>query len=193
MISFITGSILKTNIAKDSYVDILTQAGIAYRISIPSSYICPSKGEIYSLYTHFHVREDAQTLYGFEKEDERDFFELLITVSGIGPKIALAILSTFSRVDLESVISEGDARGLSRVSGLGLKGAQKIILELRGKVDFDIKDSKEENVVKDLKNALKSLGFSGDILKEKVEVGQKMIDKNKEIEIEVLIKEVLSK
>jgi len=193
MISFITGTIQKTNLAKDSYVDILTQSGIAYRISIPSSYLCPSKGETYSLYTHFHVREDAQTLYGFEKEEERDVFELLITVSGIGPKIALAILSTFSKTDLELVINEGDARGLSRVSGLGLKGAQKIILELRGKVDFNIKDSKEDNIVKDLKEALKSLGFSGDLLKEKVELAQRMIEKNKDLEIEELIKKVLSK
>lgn len=193
MISFITGTIQKTNISKDSYVDILTQSGIAYRISIPSSYMCPIKGDTYSLYTHFHVREDAHTLYGFEKEEERDFFELLITVSGIGPKIALAILSTFSKADLESVINEGDARGLSRVSGLGLKGAQKIILELRGKVDFNIKDSKEENIVKDLKDALKSLGFSGDLLKEKVELAQKIVGKDKELEIEELIKKVLSK
>ncbi len=193
MISFITGIIQKTNLAKDSYVDILTQSGIAYRISIPNSYLCPPKGDKYSLYTHFHVREDAQTLYGFEKEEERDLFELLITVSGIGPKIALAILSTFSKPDLETVINDGDARGLSRVSGLGLKGAQKIILELRGKIDLNIKDSKEDSIVKDLKEALKSLGFSGDILKEKVELGQKILDKEKDLEIEELIKNVLSR
>lgn len=193
MISFITGTVLKTNFSKDSYIDLLTNAGIAYRISIPGSYILPSKGEEYSLFTHFHVREDAQTLYGFEKEEERDFFELLITVSGIGPKIGLAILSTFARSELESIINDGDAKSLSKVSGLGIKGAQKIILELRGKVDFDIKDSAEDSVVKDLKSALKSLGFVGDILKEKVELGQKIVGEKKDIEIEELIKQVLSK
>jgi Holliday junction DNA helicase RuvA len=191
MISYITGTVLKTSISKDSYVDIQTDSGIGYRVHIPSSYIIPSKGEQYSLYTHLHVREDAQQLYGFEKEDERDFFEQLISVSGIGPKIALAILSTFSRSDLEDVIVEGDARGLSRVQGLGLKGAQKIILELRGKIDFDQKESSEEVISKELKEALKSLGFSGEQLKDKVKLADDIVKKNKDIGIEELIKKVL--
>jgi holliday junction DNA helicase RuvA len=89
MISYITGKILKTSISKDSYVDILTDSGIAYRISVPSTYVLPSKGEKFSLYTHFHVREDSQTLFGFKNEEERDFFEQLISVSGIGPKIGI--------------------------------------------------------------------------------------------------------
>jgi len=148
MISYITGTVLKTSISKDSYIDIQTDSGLGYRVHIPSSYMIPSKGEKYYLYTHLHVREDAHQLYGFEKEDERDFFEQLISVSGIGPKIALAILSTFSRSDLEEIIVEGDARGLSKVQGLGLKGAQKIILELRGRVDFEQKESSEESLVK---------------------------------------------
>ena len=152
----------------------------------------PSKGEKYSLFTHFHVREDNQTLFGFEKEDERDFFEQLISVSGVGPKIGLAILSTFSRNDLEGVILEGDARGLSRVQGLGMKGAQKIILELRGKIDFDQKETTEESIIKELKEALKSLGFTGDLLKEKIKLADGMVKKNKDMEIEELIKKVLN-
>ncbi len=192
MISFITGIVIKTFIAKNSYVDIQTSSGLAYRVNIPSSYMTPSKGEKYSLFTHFHVREDNQTLYGFEKEDERDFFEQLISVSGVGPKIGIAILSTFSRSDLESVILEGDARGLSRVQGLGLKGAQKIILELRGKIDFDQKETSEESIIKELKEALKSLGFVGDMLKEKIKLADTLIKKDKNIEIEELIKKVLN-
>ena len=193
MISYITGKILKLNISKDSYVDILTDSGIGYRISIPSSYMCPSKGEQYSLFTHLHIREDAHTLYGFEKEDERDLFEQLISVSGVGPKIGMAILSTFSRADLEVVMSEGDARGLSRVPGLGLKGAQKIILELRGKIDFEVKDGKDEGVMQELKGALKSLGFTGDSMKEKIDSAAEVLKENQNIEIEELIKAVLSK
>lgn len=192
MISYITGIVLKTSISKDSYIDIQTNSGIGYRINIPTSYILPSKGEKYSLFTHLHVREDAQQLYGFEKEDERDFFEQLISVSGIGPKIALAILSTFSRNDLEDIIVEGDARGLSRVQGLGLKGAQKIILELRGKIDFDQKESSEEVITKELKEALKSLGFSGEQLKDKIKSAEDIIKKKKDIGIEELIKKVLN-
>jgi Holliday junction DNA helicase RuvA len=192
MISFLTGTILKISISKDSYVDIQTDSGIGYRVNIPNSYMTPAKGQKYSLFTHLHVREDSQTLYGFEKEDERDFFEKLIAVSGVGPKIALAILSTFSRSDLEAVILEGDARGLSRVQGLGLKGAQKIILELRGVIDFDQKESSEENILKELREALKSLGFVGDQLKEKIKIGDEILVKKKDIGIEELIKKVLN-
>lgn len=191
MISFITGKLLKTCISKDSYVDILTNSGIGFRVNIPNSYICPSLGEEYSLYTYLHVREDNLALYGFEKEDEKDFFGQLINISGVGPKIALAILSTFSRVDLEAVIAEGDARALGKVPGLGLKKAQKIILELRGKVDFNLKEESSESILKELKEALKALGFSGDSLKERVSIAEEIYKNDKEIGIEELIKETL--
>jgi Holliday junction DNA helicase RuvA len=193
MISYITGTVQKTNISKDSYVDILTNSGIAYRISIPSTYNIPPRGETYSLYTHFHVRDDNQSLYGFEKEQERDFFEQLISVSGIGPKIGIAIITMFGRKELETKILEGDAKSLSKVPGLGMKGAQKIILELRGKIDFEQKESSDDSIIRELKEALKTLGFSGSQLKESVEVGEKILKKNKDISIEELIKKVLSK
>lgn len=192
MISYITGIVLKTNISKDSYVDLQTDSGLGYRVNIPSTYTTPSKGEKYSLFTHFHVREDDQTLYGFEKEEQRDFFEQLIGVSGIGPKIAIAILSTFSRNDLESIILNGDAKGLSKVSGLGLKGAQKIILELRGVIDFEQKETSDEVAMKELKEALSTLGFSGQQLKDKLKMGEGFMEKNKDMGIEELLKKVLS-
>ena len=86
MISYITGTIQKIVVSKDTYVDILTNGGVGYRISVPSSYIIPAVGEEYSLFTHFHVREDTQALYGFTNENERNFFEQLIQVSGVGPR-----------------------------------------------------------------------------------------------------------
>jgi Holliday junction DNA helicase RuvA len=193
MISYITGVVQKTNISKDSYVDILTDSGIAYRIHIPNTYNVPPKGETYSLYTHFHVRDDNQSLYGFEKEQERDFFEQLISVSGIGPKIGIAIMTMFSRKELEDRILEGDAKALSKVPGLGMKGAQKIILELRGKIDFDQKESSEDTIIKELKEVLKTLGFSGSQLKERSEVGEQILKRKSDISIEELIKKVLSK
>jgi Holliday junction DNA helicase RuvA len=192
MISYITGTILKTNISKETYVDILTDSGIAYRISIPSTYVIPPKGKKYSLYTHFHVREDNQTLFGFKNEEERDFFEQLISVSGVGPKTGLSIMSAFSRKKLEKIILEGDAKALTKVSGLGMKGAQKIILDLRGKIDFDQKEGTEDVVIKELKEALKTLGFSGEQLKEKIKLGEKILKKREDISIEELIKKVLS-
>ena len=192
MISYISGVVQKMSFGKDSYIDLLTKMGIAYRVHIPQNFPSVEKQQELSLYTHFHVREDAQSLFGFETEEERDFFEELITVSGVGPKIALAVLSTYRKDELEKIILEGDAKKLSKVSGLGSKGAQKIILELRGKVDFD-KDGKVSSAKsRDLKNALKALGFSGDILNEKVDLGEKMLDKDEGMEIEDLIKRVLS-
>ena len=192
MISYISGVVQKMSFGKDSYIDLLTKMGIAYRVHIPQNFPSVEKQQELSLYTHFHVREDAQSLFGFETEEERDFFEELITVSGVGPKIALAVLSTYKKDELEKIILEGDAKKLSKVSGLGSKGAQKIILELRGKVDFD-KDGKVSSAKsRDLKNALKVLGFSGDILNEKVDLGEKMLDKDEGMEIEDLIKRVLS-
>ncbi|MFA5633822.1 MAG: Holliday junction branch migration protein RuvA [Candidatus Dojkabacteria bacterium] len=193
MISYITGIVLKSNISKNSYVDILTDSGIGYRVNIPNSYTPLSKGEKYSLFTYLHVREDTQTLFGFEKEEERDFFEQIISVSGIGPKTGLAILSTYSKSKLEDIILKGDSKALSKAPGLGSKGAQKIILELRGKIDFDEKESKEEEIIKELKEVLKALGFSGEQLKEKVTIGEKILSKKKQISIEELIKEVLNK
>jgi len=192
MISYITGTILKTNISKETYVEILTDSGVAYRISIPSTYAVPSKGKKYSLYTHFHVREDNQTLFGFKSEEERDFFEQLISVSGVGPKTGLAIMSTFSRKKLEKTILEGDAKALTKVSGLGMKGAQKIILDLRGKVDFNQQEGSEDIIIKELKEALRVLGFSGEQLKEKIKLGEKILKKKEDISIEGLIKKVLS-
>lgn len=192
MISYITGTVLKNHVSKDSFVDILTDNGIGYRINIPSTYVPPPKGKKYSLYTHFHVREDNQTLFGFKKEEERDFFEQLISVSGVGPKIGLAIMSTFSRKELEKFILNGDAKALTKVPGLGMKGAQKIILDLRGKVDFDQKEGPEESVIKELKEALRTLGFSGEQLKEKVKLSEDIVKKKKDISIEELIKKVLS-
>jgi holliday junction DNA helicase RuvA len=94
---------------------------------------------------------------------------------------------------LEKIIQEGDSKSLSKVPGLGMKGAQKIILELRGKIEFEQKEGVEESIIRELKEALKTLGFSGEHLKERVKIGEETVSKKKSISIEELIKEVLSK
>ena len=191
MISYITGTIQKIVVSKDTYVDILTNGGVGYRISVPSSYIIPAIGEEYSLFTHFHVREDTQALYGFTNENERNFFEQLIQVSGVGPKIGMAILSVFSRDELEGLIEEGDARSLSKVPGLGMKRAQKIIIELRGIVDLTKTSEEDSTLLKDVKGALKTLGFDTTTIKEKIKLAEDIVKKNKDITAEELIKEVI--
>lgn len=191
MISFLKGSIQKVQISKDSYVDILTSSGIGYRVFIPSSYLVPGIGQKFSLFTHFHVREDTQALYGFTNENERDFFEQLIQVSGVGPKIGMSILSAFSRDEIEKLIEDGDARALSKVPGLGMKRAQKIIIELRGLIDLTKSPLEEISLLKDVRDALKVLGFDSNTVKEKVILAEEIFKKNNDITAEQLIKEVI--
>ena len=193
MIAYITGTIFDINISKDSYVDILTNGGVGYRVCIPSNYITPEIGQPYSLYTYFHVKEDSQTLYGFNSEEEKNFFKEIISVSGVGPKIGLAILSNFSKEDLAQLIEDGDAKKLGKVPGLGIKRAQKIILELKGKIDFNIQttQNQENELLKELKDALKALGYKGDALEEKTVYAQTLLEKNSDIDIETLIKKAL--
>lgn len=193
MISYISGKILKTNLGKDAYIDILTKSGVGYRVFVPSNIkMLPVESDI-TIYTSFQVRDDSQTLYGFDKEVDRDLFEELITVSGVGPKTGLAILSTYSREELEKIILEGDSKKLSKVVGLGSKGSQKVILELRGKIDFNDEDkqSVEGKRIKEFKEAMRALGFSGDTLKLYVKKAEKVLDKEM-LEIEDLLKKVLS-
>mgnify|MGYP001116726848 FL=1 len=192
MISYISGKVLKNNIGKNNYVDVLLPSGIAYRVFVTSMFNFLEEDLQISMYTSFQVREDSQTLYGFSTQEERDFFEELLTVSGIGPKSALSILSTYSMDRVKKIILDGDSVLLSKTPGLGLKGAQKVILELRGKIDFEKDDLQMKGNVKlgELKEALKSLGFVGKDLKDGMKKGEEVL-KEGDVDIEVLIKKVL--
>jgi holliday junction DNA helicase RuvA len=193
MISYITGKVLKNNIGKNNFVDILISNGVGYRVHVLSIFPFSEKDTVVSLYTSFQVREDSQTLYGFSSEVERDFFEQLLTVSGVGPKVALSILSTYSIEKVKEIVLDADSKLLSKVSGLGLKGAQKIILELRGQINFDKRDEQELNSgkIKELKEALRSLGYSGHTLDESAKKGSDILNEG-DIEIEDLIRKVLA-
>lgn len=193
MISYISGKVLKNVMAKNSYTDILLTSGIGYRVYVTSQFEFREVGDIVSVFTSFQVREDSQTLYGFSKEEERDFFEELLTVSGIGPKSALSILSTYTMDKVKQIVLDGDSKLLSKVPGLGLKGAQKVILELRGKIDFDKEDigKKNSEKLKELKEALKSLGYTGRSLEESIKKGDEILEEN-DMEIEDLIRNVLT-
>jgi Holliday junction DNA helicase RuvA len=111
--------------------------GIGYEVFIPlSSYDkLPVVGQPLRILTHLHVREDAQILYGFMTSAERDLFRLLVNnVSGIGPKLALAVLSGMSVVNFKAAVVNSDVAALSKISGVGKKTAERIILELKDKV-----------------------------------------------------------
>lgn len=109
--------------------------GIGYMLNISlNTYTCVGESDSVLLYTYFIVREDAQILYGFFTKKERELFRLLIGVSGVGGNTARMILSTFSAEELRAIIFTGKAEVLKTVKGLGIKTAQKIIVELKDKV-----------------------------------------------------------
>ncbi len=115
---------------------ILEAGGVGYKVALTRATLSPlGEGRELSVWTHLAVRESSQDLYGFEREDELNLFELLLNhVSGIGPKSALAILDIATVETLRSAIAGGNAAYLTNVSGIGKKTAEKIILELRDKV-----------------------------------------------------------
>lgn len=194
MISYISGKIIGSNKGKNPFIDILLSSGIGYRVFVTSKYVFPENNSVVSLHTSFQVREDSQSLYGFERAEERNFFEQLLTITGIGPKVGISILSTYDIEEVKKFVLDGDSSMLSKVPGLGIKGAQKIILELRGKIDFDREDGKRELSMKerDLKDALRALGYMGRSLDDALKKGRDVLDKNGDIEIEQLIREVLT-
>jgi holliday junction DNA helicase RuvA len=114
---------------------VLEAAGVGYRVFAgPSTLAAARQGQQLKLHTHHIVREDAQALYGFRTVEELGFFALLLTVTGVGPKVALAILSARPVADLQLAVMQGDEAVLTAVSGVGKRLAARIVLELREKV-----------------------------------------------------------
>ena len=115
---------------------IVDVSGVGYRVQIPLStfYKLVNRPGVVSLQIHTHVREEAIQLFGFWTEEERTAFQRLIAVAGIGPKIALAVLSGIGAADLERAVREGDRGVLERIPGIGGKTAERVILELRSRL-----------------------------------------------------------
>jgi len=138
--------------------------GIGYEIDVPMStlYDLPDVGSRVTLYTHLAIREDAHVLYGFLRDEERLAFRALIKVSGVGARTALAVLSGMSVQDLASAISRQETARLTRVPGIGKKTAERLLLELRGKLGADLGSpagaahSHQDDII----NALLALGYS---------------------------------
>lgn len=111
--------------------------GVGYALAVPLSTFdrLPPLGEVATLFVHHIVREDDELLFGFHTDRERNFFKTLLTISGIGPKLALSVLSGLTPGELATAIAEGDVRRLSSISGVGKKTAERIIMELKDKVN----------------------------------------------------------
>jgi len=138
--------------------------GVGYEVSVPMStfYHLPSTGERVTLLTHMVVREDAQLLYGFGTTQERELFRELIKISGIGARTALAILSGMSVNDLAQAVTMQEVGRLTRIPGIGKKTAERLLLELKGKLGAELgtapgTDSESGN---DILSALLALGYS---------------------------------
>ena len=141
--------------------------GVGYEVQVPMStfYNLPAQGEKVSLLTHFVVREDAQILFGFGTALERSVFRQLIKVSGVGPKMALGVLSGMAVDDLVQAVSAQDAARLVKVPGIGKKTAERLLLELRGKIGADMgANSARAQVTSqaqaDILQALLALGYN---------------------------------
>ena len=134
--------------------------GVGYKISVTADTLTKTqKGEEIFLFIHTHVREDAFDLYGFLDRQELEFFEMLLNVSGIGPRSALVILGIASIETLKKAIGTSDTGYLTKISGIGRKTAEKIVIELRDKVGKE-KEGGSLQVELDALEALKSLGYS---------------------------------
>ncbi len=147
--------------------------GVGYEVSMPESalFSMPDEGHEVFLYIHSHIREDAFLLFGFFDGQEKETFQLLLSVSGVGPKLALAILSGVTPADLARAVSAEDIRRLTQISGVGKKTAERLCLELKDKVDFipasesvpvgkrpgDVKT--ESSLMDDAVSALINLGY----------------------------------
>jgi Holliday junction DNA helicase RuvA len=148
----------KITLKKDKFL-IVEASGVGYKINIFPDKLSKNIDDDISLWIHTHIREDAFDLYGFFDYKELEFFEMLINVSGIGPKGALTILGIASIETLKRAVSTGDISYLTKISGIGKKTAEKIIIELRDKIGEEKSDISLKGEL-DVLEALKSLGYS---------------------------------
>lgn len=133
--------------------------GIGYLLIVSNPYNF-KKNETYTIYLHQYVREDILDLYGFKTEDEKELFLKLISVSGIGPKSALSILASSSVAEIVRAIESRNDAYLRKFPGIGTKASQQIILDLRGKLNFDEMDVPKNSSLEDVEQALLALGYN---------------------------------
>ena len=191
MIDQISGKIISIN---DNYV-VLRVGGLGIKVNISANFASKLVNEdLITLVTYLNVREDALDLYGFKNDSERNLFLMLISISGIGPKLAVSILSGVELEELKSNILSGDIKSLTSIPGVGAKTAKRIIIELKDKLskttttELGFEDDYSSNISKDVLSALVGLGYSESMATEVIKrINPAKSDKS----IESLIKESL--
>jgi Holliday junction DNA helicase RuvA len=161
MITYLRGQVL----AKKQEAIIVQVSGIGYEVFVNQNFYAQVKiGDSIEVYTHQYVREDTLSLYGFRNLEELELFELLLSISGVGPKSALGVLAIASPAEIKNSIAQGEVALLTKVSGIGRKTAERIVLELREKLaDFNFTSSAQPtsmSVGGDEIDALVALGYS---------------------------------
>ena len=126
----------------------------------------PSVGEEAVLHTHLHVREDQLSLFGFDSTADKDLFAMLLGVSGVGPKVGLAILATMTPDQLRMAVVTGDTAALTAVPGIGKRSAEKLMVELRPKMDASLEASSASGPMSEVREALASLGYAPDEIRD---------------------------
>lgn len=200
MFAYIHGKLVE----KHPAYAVIEASGVGYHLHISlNTYILLGENEQCKLFTHFVVREDAQLLYGFATEEERDLFRLLISVSGVGPNTARLLLSSMKTPELRNAISSEDVSVLKSIKGIGEKSAQRIIVDLKDKLDkvetVPEKVGSPHNTIRlEALSGLITLGFQkkpaekaiDHVLKSELEAGENK-PADKEITVEFLIREAL--
>ena len=189
MIEYINGKL----ISKNQSLAVIDVNGLGYRVNITNNTLekLPSPEKLVKLLIFFHVYENGQELYGFFEEKERFLFTKLITISGIGPKTAINMLSVLPPEEFRNRLISGEVKLLTSLPGIGPKTAKRIIIELKDDLGtFDKSDLgiKETSKVNDASSALKNLGFSPILIREAV---VKVLKDNKELSTEKIITESL--
>ncbi len=170
MIGSVRGAVIERSASGEVVVEV---GGVGYRVNIPISAV-PSlePGAQTFLFTHLHVRDDAMILYGFPTRDERDTFEALIGATGVGPKLALAILSVHSPTALRKALADDDLESLMLVPGVGKRTAQRLLVELKARLevpDLDlgaVPGAPTSSARAEVRDALTNLGYSGEEVRE---------------------------
>lgn len=191
MIDQISGKIISIN---DNYV-VLEVGGLGIKVNISANFASKLVNEdLITLVTYLNVREDALDLYGFKNDSERNLFLMLISISGIGPKLAVSILSGVELDELKLNILSGDIKSLTSIPGVGAKTAKRIIIELKDKLskttttELGFEDDYSSNISKDVLSALVGLGYSESIA---IKVIKRINPASSNKSIESLIKEAL--
>lgn len=190
MIQYLQGKLTH----KTPMLAVIETGGIGWEIRIPvSTYeVLPELNSMYSLYTHLSISQDDMRIFGFATEAERELFQLLTKVSGIGPRIAISVLSTLTVSAFIKSINGGEEAMLTRIPGIGKKSAQRLIVELYDRIhtlmDYVEDSGHGDNKLLEVENALLALGFNATLIQRELKL---LSEADKALPTEQLIKEAI--